>query len=205
MNDPQEKRVIAFVDGQNLFNAAKSAFGYGFPNFDPTELAKLVCNQQSDTRAEHWTLVKLYFYTGMPSQAKDESRNRFWKAKLLTMSRNNLVQTYSRPLVYRNGVGQEKGIDVKLAIDAVRLAHESAYDVALIFSQDQDFVEVATEIRRIAAVQNRPITVASAYPASADYANNRGIDKTDWIPVNQTLYDQAIDPVNYRTEKKAAT
>ena len=149
MNEPQGKRVIAFVDGQNLFNAAKMAFGYSFPNFDPTELAKLVCNQQSDARTEHWTLVKLHFYTGMPSQTKDETRNRFWKIKLLTMSRNNLVQTYSRPLVYRNGVGQEKGIDVKLAIDAVRLAHESAYDVALIFSQDQDFVEVATEIRRI--------------------------------------------------------
>ena len=113
--------------------------------------------------------------------------------------RKDLVQTYSRPLVYRNGVGQEKGIDVKLAIDAVRLAHESAYDIALIFSQDQDFVEVATEIRRIAAVQNRPITIASAYPVSSDYANVRGIDKTDWIPIDRKLYDQAIDPVNYRS------
>jgi len=199
MSDPQEKRVIAFVDGQNLFNAAKMAFGYGFPNFDPIELARLVCNQQSEARAERWMLVKLHFYTGMPSQTKDEPRNRFWKAKLLTMSRNNLVQTYSRPLVYRNGVGLEKGIDVKLAIDAVRLAHESAYDVALIFSQDQDFVEVANEIRRIATVQNRRVTVASAYPIGSDYTNDRGIDKTDWLPINRTLYDQAIDPVNYRS------
>jgi len=194
MIDTQSKRVAAFVDGQNLFNAAKMAFGYGFPNFDPIELAKLVCKQQ-----KYWTLVKLHFYTGMPSPTKDEPRNRFWTAKLNAMVRHNLVQTFSRPLVYRNGVGQEKGIDVKLAIDAVRLAHESAYDVALIFSQDQDFVEVATEIRRIAAVQNRPIIVASAYPVSPDYANTRGIDKTDWIPIDRMLYDQAIDPVNYRS------
>ena len=195
MTEPQDKRVAAFVDGQNLFHATKMAFGYGFPNFDPVELAKLVCTQQSD-----WTLIKLYFYTGMPSQTKDEPRNRFWKAKLAAMGKNtNLVQTYSRPLVYRKGIGQEKGIDVKLAIDAVRLAHESAYDVALIFSQDQDFVEVANEIRRIAAVQNRWIKVACAYPVSPAYDNNRGIDKTDWIPIDRTLYDQAIDPANYRS------
>jgi len=198
MPEPHNQRVIAFVDGQNLFNAAKMAFGYNFPNYDPVKLANLVCVQQS-----HWTLVKLHFYTGMPSETKDEPRNRFWKGKLGFMGINKLVQTYSRPLVYRNGVGQEKGIDVKLAIDAVRLAHESAYDVALIFSQDQDFVEVATEIRRIAAVQNRPITVASAYPSSADYANNRGIDKTDWLPIDRTLYDQAIDPINYRSRHVA--
>ena len=59
MIEPQNKRVAAFVDGQNLFYAAKMAFGYGFPNFDPIELAKLVCKQQGN-----WTLVKLCFYTG---------------------------------------------------------------------------------------------------------------------------------------------
>jgi len=197
--DASIKRVIAFVDGQNLFNAAKMAFGYSFPNFDPIELATLVCQQQLKVE-KHWTLVKLYFYTGMPSPTKDEPRNRFWKGKLAAMGKHKeLVQIFSRPLVYRHGIGQEKGIDVKLAVDAVRLAHESAYDVALIFSQDQDFVEVATEIRRIAAVQNRSITIASAYPVSPDYANDRGIDKTDWIPIDRTLYDQAIDHVNYRS------
>ena len=191
--EPKNKRVAAFVDGQNLFNAAKMAFGYGFPNYDPIELAKLVCKQQGQ-----WTLEKLHFYTGMPSPTKDEARHLFWKTKLGIMGTNKLVQTFSRPLVYRNGIGQEKGIDVKLAIDAVRLAHESAYDVALIFSQDQDFIEVANEIRRIAIVQDRWIKVACAYPVSPDYDNVRGIDKTDWLPIDRTLYDQAIDPANYR-------
>jgi uncharacterized LabA/DUF88 family protein len=195
MTEIQNKRVVAFVDGQNLFHAAKKAFGYSFPNYDPVKLANLICEQQQD-----WTLTKLYFYTGMPSETRDEARHRFWKIKLGVMGTDTeLVQTYTRPLVYRHGIAQEKGIDVKLAIDAVRLAHESAYDVALIFSQDQDFVEVATEIRRIASVQNRWINVASAYPVSSDYANVRGIDKTDWMPIDRTLYDQAIDAVNYRS------
>ena len=193
MIEPPDKRVVAFVDGQNLFYAAKQAFGYNFPNYDPLKLARLVCERQI-----RWNLDKLYFYTGMPSETRDEQRWLFWKAKLASMGRNEMVQTFSRPLVYRNGVAQEKGIDVRLALDAVRLVHKAVYDVALIFSQDQDFTELATEIRRIAADQNRWIKVACAYPVSPDSLNKRGIDKTDWIFIDQTFYDQAIDPAKYR-------
>lgn len=31
--EPQVKRTIAFFDGQNLFHAAKEAFGYPYPNY----------------------------------------------------------------------------------------------------------------------------------------------------------------------------
>ena len=190
----QNKRVVAFVDGQNLFNAAKKAFGYTYPNYDAVKLAQLVCGQR-----EHWTLVKLYFYTGIPSPIKDKPRNHFWESKLASMGKNKqLVQTFSRPLVYRDDIGQEKGIDVRLTIDAVRFAHENLYDVALIFSQDQDFSELAVEIKRIAETQGRWVTVVSAYPFSPGCSNKRGIDKTDWLKIDKALYDQAIDTHNYR-------
>jgi len=194
----QNKRVVAFVDGQNLFNAAKQAFGYHFPNYDAVKLAQLACEKRGQEQGECWTLVKLHFYTGMPSPTKDEPRNRFWKTKLAAMGRNEIVRTFSRPLVYRNGIGQEKGIDVRLALDAVRLAHENEYDVALIFSQDQDFSELAIEIKRIAEVQGRWVTVVCAYPVGAGYANKSGIDKTDWFKIDKTLYDAAIDHYNHR-------
>lgn len=32
--EPAVKRAAAFIDGQNLFCAAKEAFGYTFPNYD---------------------------------------------------------------------------------------------------------------------------------------------------------------------------
>ena len=197
--ESQNKRVVAFVDGQNLFYAAKQAFGYDFPNYDAVKLAQLVCKRREHERQEQWVLVKLHFYTGMPSSKKDESRNRFWTSKLGAMGmKKPLVQTFSRPLVYRNGIAQEKGIDVRLALDAVRLAHENEYDVALIFSQDQDFIELAIEIKRIAETQGRWVTVVSAYPFGASYSNKSGIDKTDWFKIDKTLYDQAIDTYDYR-------
>ena len=98
-------KTVAFIDGQNLFNAAKKAFGYHYPN----------------------------------------------------------------------------------------------YDVALVFSQDQDLSEVADEIRQIAKEQNRWIKIASAYPKNTSQKHlNRVINKTDWIPFEKALYDTCLDPRDYR-------
>jgi len=58
--EPQNKRAIAFLDGQNLFKAAKEAFDREYPDFDPTLLALRVCE------ARGWHLHGVQFYTGVP-------------------------------------------------------------------------------------------------------------------------------------------
>ncbi|MDW8031906.1 MAG: NYN domain-containing protein, partial [Candidatus Bipolaricaulota bacterium] len=94
--------------------------------------------------------------------------------------------------------GEEKGIDVRIAIDVIRLAHRNEYDVALIFSQDQDLSEVAEEVGTIAREQHRWIKVASAFPISPTSRNRRGIEKTDWIPIDRATYDACLDRRDYR-------
>jgi hypothetical protein len=95
-------------------------------------------------------------------------------------------------------VGEEKGIDVRIAIDIIRMAHRQECDVALVFSQDQDLSEVAKEIRQIAGEQDRWIKIASAFPLSPTSRNRRGIDKTDWIPIDRATYDSCLDPRDHR-------
>lgn len=46
MQMPPFPRAVAFIDGQNLFYAAKEAFGYTYPNYDPLKLARALCNGQ---------------------------------------------------------------------------------------------------------------------------------------------------------------
>lgn len=41
---PHQLRAIAFFDGQNLFHAARSAFGYTYPNCNPKRLAATIYN-----------------------------------------------------------------------------------------------------------------------------------------------------------------
>ncbi|MCC6653263.1 MAG: NYN domain-containing protein [Candidatus Eisenbacteria bacterium] len=202
--EPGSKRVIAFIDGQNLFFAAKAAFGYNHPNYDPLALARRV------TESRGWDLVGVSFYTGVPARSDNPRWSAFWAEKLGFMGTRG-VRTFSRTLRYRTQVvtlpdgsvtkirvGQEKGIDVRLALDAVRLAREDAYDVALVFSQDQDLSEVADEIRAVSRAFGRWIKIASAFPVSDLARTNRGIDKTDWIPIDRALYDSCLDPHDYR-------
>jgi hypothetical protein len=97
--------------------------------------------------------------------------------------------------------GEEKGIDVRIAIDLIRMAHHGDYDVAVVLSQDQDLSEVASEIRAISREQDRWIKIASAFPVSPTSRNVRGIEKTDWIPIDRATYDACIDRRDYRPKK----
>ena len=155
-------------------------------------------------------LTEVRFYTGIPTAADNARWNSFWTRKLAKMGRQGVV-VYSRSLRYRNRTinlpdgtqhsfltGEEKGIDVRIALDVIGLAHRRRYDVAVVMSQDQDFLEVAEEVRTIAREQRRWIKIASAFPQSPTSRNRRGIDKTDWIKIDRTLYDQCLDPRDYR-------
>lgn len=207
--EPELKRAIAFFDGQNLFHAAREAFGYSYPNYNPLELALSV------TGMKGWRLEEVRFYTGVPDASDNAFWNHFWTAKLAQMGREG-VATYSRPLRYQNRVvklpdgsthselvGHEKGIDVRIALDIVGAMLENSLDVALVFSQDQDLSEVADEVRAIARKQDRWIKMASAFPVSPTSRNTRGINGTDWIRIERAVYDQCLDPRDYRPKPPA--
>ena len=202
--EPPVRRVVAFVDGQNLFYVAKKAFGYRFPNYNPKALAERISADRG------WTLSETFFYTGIPDRTDNAFWNHFWTAKLAVMGTRG-IRTFSRSLRYRNQtvplpgggtttilVGEEKGIDVRLALDVVRMARENLYDVALIFSQDQDLSEAAVEVKAISMQQGRWIKVACAFPVSPTAENRRGINGTDWIKIDRAVYDACLDPNDYR-------
>lgn len=203
-DEPTTKRTIAFVDGQNLFYAAKYAFGCGWPNYDVDKLARSLCAQQG------WQCDDIRFYTGVPEPHDHNFWNQFWNAKLAAMGTRG-VKVFRRALRYRNQsvklpggdthsflVAQEKGIDIRIALDIVHAVRANLCDVALVFSQDQDLSEVADEVRAISADQGRWFKIASAYPFSPTTTNKRGINKTDWIRIDRATYDACIDPADYR-------
>jgi len=101
-------------------------------------------------------------------------------------------------------VGREKGVDVRFALDLVRLASDHHYDVGLILSQDQDLTEAVEDVKLIARHENRWTWLACAYPVSPVSHNRRGIDKTDWIRIDRKLYDACIDKRDYRPKGRSA-
>lgn len=126
--EPRTEQANAFIDGQNLFHAAKEAFGCRFPNYDPLALARAV------SRSRGWELGATFFYTGVPESGDNPLWSGFWSARPAVVGTRG-VRTFPRSLRYRNQpvalrdgstrailIGHEKGIDVRLALDVVRRA-----------------------------------------------------------------------------------
>jgi hypothetical protein len=90
---------------------------------------------------------------------------------------------------------------VRLALDLVSCARTKQFDIALVFSQDQDLQEVVQEIADIAKEQDRWIRVACAFPDGPNASSGRGIDKTEWFKMDQEFYDKCLDPWDYRPKK----
>lgn len=205
--EPASKRTVVFVDSQNLYHSVREAFGYTYPNFDILALAGRICQSRG------WDLLQVRFYTGIPDPSDNAFWHHFWSHKLAALGRQG-VWVYSRSLRYRNRrlrlpdgserthlAGEEKGIDVRIAIDVIRMAHRREYDVALLFSQDQDLSEVTREIRAIAKDQDRWIKVSCAFPWSPTVRQSRGVDLADWIRIDRATYDACVDRRDYRPKR----
>ena len=132
-------RAIVLFDGQNLFRAAKDAWGpyppdpsspYDWPSYDVELLTQHLVALVPDRQ-----LVEIRFYTGVYSPAVDAPKHAFWTNKLDYLETQGVH-------VYRgrvNSSGQEKGVDVSLALDLVQATYEQRYETAIIVSQDADF------------------------------------------------------------------
>jgi hypothetical protein len=97
-----------------------------------------------------------------------------------------------------NPGGQEKGVDVSLATDLIRLTYEQQYDVAIIVSQDWDFGPAVKLAREISQVQGRKLEFESCFPHDHGNPSGRGIPGTTWVHIDKAFYDSCYDPRDYR-------
>ncbi len=194
MSDEAKDRAVVLVDGMNLFNSAKRAYGYRYPNYD---VAKLSCVVSGILGCQ---LVGTRFYTGIPRQNRDPDRHYFWARKTNAVRRSGVI-VYTRTVRSTNPP-QEKGIDLRIGLDALALAYRRAYDALIILSTDQDFTEVNRYVREVASGQGRRMRLVSAYPVGNRQV--RGINGMEQFPISRAIYDACIDPRDYRRHDRRA-
>jgi uncharacterized LabA/DUF88 family protein len=191
--EPAEKRAVAFIDGSNMRHSARTTFGEAFANFNPLALAEIVC------AARGWRLVGVNLYLGVPDVRVAEDAH-YASVKRCARWRRQGVRVFTRTL-QEDGAGglREKGIDVRMALDAIALYRKGAFDVALLFTQDQDFAELASEIKTLAREDGRWVQVASAFP---DKGTGRGgVYGTLPIVIDQESFARALDTAENRQRR----
>jgi uncharacterized LabA/DUF88 family protein len=187
------KRAFAFIDASNTSAGAKRAFGESFANFNPVALAQEVA------AAQGWVLAGVGYYGGVPDARVTADDHDGWVRRCARWRKQG-ARIFTRALLQDDdGVPREKGIDVRIALDAVGLFQQNAYDIALLFSQDQDFSELAAELKAIAHADKRAVEVVSAFPASEKAAAGHGISGMAPVALDESLFSKTLDtPENRR-------
>lgn len=112
-------RVAIFIDGNNLFHAAR------FHNVD-IDYNKLLRVLLGDGR-----LLRAFFYTGVDAGAERQQGFLLW------MRRNGFRVVQKELKTFYDGT-RKANLDVEIAVDMLSLA--GRYDTAVLVSGDEDFV-----------------------------------------------------------------
>ena len=191
-------RTLVLIDGQNLFHLARIAWAptpaspsspYSWPSYDAVKLAETLV-----AGADGRTLVETRFYTGVPDRSSQKFWHIYWTNKLQHL-RHSGVHVYAGRV---NSGGQEKGVDVSLAIDLVQATHEQRYDAAIIVSQDWDFGPAVRLAKAIAHSHGQNLEFESACPVGPRSISRRGVPGTKWVAIDKATYDACRDLRDYR-------
>ena len=148
-------RLALFIDGKNAYRRARALF---FPNtqsasdgqFRSMDLGHRIAGRGGPNGVP-CTLSDVRIYSGEPDARRDprtyaahRRQTHRWASDGATVVTRSLRYPRGWPTV----PAQEKGIDVALAVDFVKLAVEGDYDVGVMMSTDNDLLPVLQGITR---------------------------------------------------------
>lgn len=137
------KRVAVFIDGSNFYNGLRDNIGRMDVDFHRF-------GQKMSELAEG-ELLRIYYYNARVDPDFDPDNYEKQQRFITHLAHTPHLTLRLGKLVYYQVRGEdsgrkhyavEKGLDVKLAIDLVRLAVNRACEVAVIVSGDKDLAEV---------------------------------------------------------------
>lgn len=131
-------RVAIFIDGSNLYHSTRQDFGR--TDLDLRKFADLLLDGRF--------LVRVYYYNASVIQAEGLDRYKNQQKFFEALRRIPYFDVRLGRLVRRGDSLIEKGIDVRIAVDMLTMAHDDVYDVAVLVSGDADYVHAVESIKR---------------------------------------------------------
>jgi uncharacterized LabA/DUF88 family protein len=203
-------RVAVFMDYQNVHGWARRQFlplgadpseGHVFP-LKVAEL--LVSRRQRDSE-----LMEVRVYRGRPNpehqpgatRANDRQTDMWERSDQVTVIRRNLQY----PPDYPVSRASEKGIDVALAVDMIRLGMAGYMDAAILFSSDNDLMPAVEVLWKMPACHVEVAAWSSAsrlrFPGTQQPWCHH-LNEADFQAVRDT-YDYSQGPVSQRVPPRS--
>ena len=152
------KKSIVFIDAGNLFKGWKTyCKKNGYITVNETSGKQHPSKRISYTKLIKEIIKDTDFIRGYYFDAVPEPIGK--KQRFFDMLRMNEITVVTKPLKYKAikcrhcekidaNVPHQKGVDIALATEAMNLAFENAYDLAIIVSGDNDFEDAIQHIKR---------------------------------------------------------
>lgn len=210
-------RVGVFIDGQNITIGARYAFdrdeGRAGGNMHPLLLGRLLAGDDE--------LVEIRYATGIPDANIDPKRAEA-ETRRHDLMRQTDVVVLERTLRYRweweiqdrdlpdardhredvrqarvksRQRGQEKGIDVWLALDALVMCTRADVDRVIIASADSDLDIVPQQLKRIEGHKDTEVVSAKVVPKGKSLRTNDAYDAT--MAIDREIFEAAEDHFDY--------
>lgn len=150
MNHTQKKRAVVFIDGNNFYYKLKEMI------VDKTETLKLLeFNYRSfaENLVREHALVEARYYIGAvkkqggPIKEKSEKLYANQQRLIAKLQQHNIPVILGNLIQHPDKSFHEKGVDVRMAVEMIRLARENKYDTAYLLSSDTDLVPAVEEVR----------------------------------------------------------
>ena len=157
-NDKSLTRVIIFIDGSNLYHSLEE----NCKRFDVdfAALAAKLCKDRS--------LFRTYYYNVLRDPERTPQAYQDQQKFLSALYNVPYLEVRLSGSKMRGDVAVEKGVDIMIATDLLRLAWEDIYDVAVLVTGDGDFAYAVQTVKNM----GKHVEIA-AFPAnlSWDLAN----------------------------------
>lgn len=205
-------RTGVFIDGQNITIGARYAFGHG--NMHPLLLARALAGDDDE-------LVEVRYCTGIPAEDVDQERYVSERRRHDLMLATDVV-VLEKPLRYRwewmirdrslpnpyehqrevrearvrsRRRGQEKGIDVWLALDALVMCTRRDLDCVIVASADRDLDLIPDYLRMIPVNEGTKVVQARVLGDDKPLRSNPSYDET--IAIDRAVFESARDDFDY--------
>lgn len=137
-------RIIIFIDGSNFYHRLKyltKDTDCSLLNFNFVKFCEWLCGDNQ--------LVEIRYYIGAIRRQKNSKSEELYNNQqrlFYKLQQKNIKIILGQLIQHKDKSYHEKGVDVRLSVEMIRLALQDKYDVAYLLSSDTDLVPAVEEI-----------------------------------------------------------
>jgi uncharacterized LabA/DUF88 family protein len=130
-------RLAIFIDGSNLYHSLEENCGRFDVDF--RAFAQKLSRDQ--------TLLRVYYYNVLRDQNRNPQAYQDQQKFLTALDNTPYLEVRLGRSKMRGDTAVEKGVDIMIATDMLRLAWEDRYDIAILVSGDGDFAYAVQTVK----------------------------------------------------------